>query len=380
VSAAAVASVVAASVVAAAAGVAQGGVPDAATQPLPSTDTIPSPHATRAASTRSVQNVAPAPIAAPVAASPVAAPTPAAPSTPIADDVQLAVKRQRRREAWGAGLAFFWFIVATGLLVGIFYGSYTYLQKDTPREVNVPTYIGKSEDEARRMLEKQDLVLVVTSQRYDTKKPAGTVLAGQPAPGRVVRIGREVNVTVSRGEEPTTMSDFAEMSLPRAREILGRAGMRLGQIANQYHDTIPKGYICGQYPEPGQSVRRSEPVNLIVSRGSQQLEALQSQNSSEPTGPSEEDYLADPSVAATPADVPLVSRVVQVRITVPSRGGSKEVRIVVRDNNGEKTVYRKTHGAGELVEEYIQVTRPQKKDRALIRIFLDNVLLQEQRV
>ena len=297
------------------------------------------------------------------------------------DAYRAAAKKQRRREAWGAFFALFWFVVATGLFGGLFYGSYVYLQNDTPREVAVPAYIGKSEDEARRMLEKQDLTLVVTSQRYDPKKPAGTVLDGQPVPGHVVRIGREVNVTVSRGEEPTTMPDFSEMSLPRAREIIQKAGMKLGAIADQYHDTIPKGYICGQYPEPGQSVSRSEPLNLIVSRGSQQLEALQSQtDDTADNGPGEEDYLPDPSAAATPGDVPMVSRVVQVRVTVPARGGNREVRIVVRDGNGENTVYQRTHAPGELVEEYIKVTRPQRGDKALIRVFLDDKLLQEQKV
>jgi hypothetical protein len=84
-----------------------------------------------------------------------------------------------------------------------------------------------------------------------------------------VRTGREIGVTVSRGQEPITMADLTELDLQRARQIIERGGMRIGNLATQYHDTIPRGYICGQYPEPGQSFQRNEPITLIVSLGPQ---------------------------------------------------------------------------------------------------------------
>jgi serine/threonine protein kinase len=299
------------------------------------------------------------------------------------DDERLARRAQRRREAIGAALAVFWLLVAVGLLAGIIFGAYEFWRKETPREVLVPSYLNKSEYEARSLLNRAGLKMVIVGQIYDPKRPEGTVIKGQPAPKKKVRLGREIGVTVSRGQEPITMADLTELDLQRARQIIERGGMRIGNLATQYHDTIPKGYICGQFPEPGQSFQRNEPITLIVSLGSQ-LDV-----SSEPAqlppppprlSPTEEVASSSPlsTQSADTPEVALVSRTVHVRVVIPADGGNKEVRVVVRDGDGEHTVYKQMHMAGDLIDEDVQVTRPQGTT-AIVRVYVDGALLHEQR-
>jgi hypothetical protein len=295
---------------------------------------------------------------------------------------RLARKKHRKREAISALLAIFWTLVAAGLLGGIVYGAYYFWVQEMPKEVRVPEYRYRNQFEAERVLVGRGLKMRVTREVFDPKKESGTVLAGEPKPGKTVRQGREIYVTVSRGPEPIRMYNFTELTLQQARQIVMRDGLRLGQVAEQYHDRVPAGYICGQYPEPDETFRRSDPINLIVSKGPQPSgetslpEQLPPPPQVTPPIPSEQPSFSDP--AASP-DVTLVSRAVQVRVAIPADGGKQEVRVIVRDADGEHTVYRQTHNAGDVLDETVQVTREQGTT-ALVRIYVGGALLREERV
>ena len=397
--------------------------------------------------------VAPAVVAASVASLPVAtssaaaAPAAAVPSVavpvagtssvtgaptlpPTAEDLaadaaleRKAIKKHRRREALGAFLAFFWIWVAVGLLGGIVYGAYNWWVKQTPPDVTVPSYIGKNENDVKTILEKAGLKFNEIGEVYDPKRPAGTVIRGFPAAGKIVKPGRPIDVTVSRGAEKVIMPDLSELDLVHVRQILQKAGMRLGNISTMYHDTIARGYICGQFPQPGDAFKRSEPINLVISRGPQpaanvNAASVPSQpsnaqnntdnvtdnnsaadNGSNDNGSGDENNDQPPPIssqaqtnnAAAPGapdandttgdSEPMVARTVRVSIPVPKKGGAttREVRVVVRDADGEHVVYDENHAPGEQIDEYVQITRAQGGS-ATILIYIDGTLQKQQRV
>jgi serine/threonine-protein kinase len=304
-------------------------------------------------------------------------------SAPVDDTT--ARKRHWKRELLGAVLAFFWLLVACGLLAGIIYGSYYFWLKEKPKEVIVPKYVGLNQYQAESVLTQRGLKLQIRSYSYDPKRPAGTVLSGDQPSGKHVLAGREIWVTVSQGEAPLKMYDFTELTLERARRIIARYGMRLGQVAEQYHQQIPKGYICGQYPEPGEAFRRSEPINLIVSRGAEpssdtDVGAPLPPAPSPPADPEDKiDEVVPPPPEESAGDGVPVSRSVAVRVALPANGPREEVRIVVDDAEGEHTVYRKTHNPGDLVDERITVLREQGST-ATIRVYVGKTLRKQSRV
>jgi hypothetical protein len=190
-------------------------------------------------------------------------------------------------------------------------------------------------------------------------------------------------MVISRGEEPTPMPDFTELSLDQARKIITRHGMRLGQVAEQYHQTIPKGYICDQYPQPGESsFRRSEPVTLIVSRGPQpaatQEDPLQAPP---PSSDSDEDTGTDTSTTSEEpsSGPPRVSRAIVVHVDIPVDSKPSEVRVIVRDAEGEHTVYQQMHQPGDSIDEKIHVVREQGTT-AEVSVYVGDQLLSKKRV
>lgn len=326
-----------------------------------------------------------------VATAPVAVPT-AVPIAVVDDEDDAGVdaasieekqkrRKQRRREFWGMLGAFVWMLAVGGALGGMVYGAYRFWVADIPREVSVPDYRGKGQDEVERLLAKRGLKFRVGREVYDPKRPSGTVLSGEPGPFQKVRVGREIAGTVSRGPEPIRMYDFSELTLAQARAVVARDGLRLGLVMEQYHDTAPSGYICGQFPEPGEVFRRTDPINLVVSRGPQP---------SADTAPEALPPLPEPSVPPENIDSPqaapestgseaLVQRVVQVRVAIPADASAQEVRIVAKDADGERTVYKRTHQPGEVVQENVQVTRAQGST-AVVSIYVGGSLFRELRV
>ncbi len=298
--------------------------------------------------------------------------------------VRTARKKHRRREFWGALGALVWMIIAAASLGGLFVGAYKLWIQDLPDEVKVANYKGKNQSSAEAMLKKQGLTFRVAREVFDPKKPSGTVLSGEPPPGKTVRVGREIAATVSRGPEPIRMYDFTQLSLQQARQVAMRDGLRLGQVAEQYHDKIPAGYICAQFPEPGDNFKRSDPINLVVSRGPQPSETPIEPSALPPLPQPTYDASTDPQTPSIngieqPSESTLVSRAVQIRVVIPTGSLQADVRVVANDVDGERTVYRETHKPGDVINETVQVTR-QQGTTATVSVYVDNKLIREERV
>lgn len=352
---------------------------------------VPAPATTPPAVTAAVPT--PSPVPTPKRRQPpVLEPDPdTAAAPPPVVDLATVKRRHVWREFWGMFTAFLFLLIALCIFAGVFVGAYFYWVRDTPPEVQVPNYVNLNQDDAQKALLKKGLTLRVGREIYDPKKAAGTVIEGEPEPGKWVRARREVVVTVSQGEKPTQMYDFEGLTLEQARKIITKHGMRLGQIIEQYHDKEPQGYICGQYPEAGQSFRRREPITLVVSRGPQPKELDPNQDPLAGVPAPDADPLGEATAppfstepinpAATPepsggAEAKVV-RAVVIRVGVPADGPRERVRIVVRDDSGERTVYSRQHNPGDVIGRTVRVTRSQNS-KALIRVYVGDQLVKEQ--
>ncbi|RYX82479.1 serine/threonine-protein kinase [bacterium] len=315
---------------------------------------------------------------------------------------QMVVKRAKKRHVWREFRGMIGAIVCLLLLIGggIGAGKWAYdsVLAQIPQQVVVPKYLGLSQENAKQRLAKSGLYMKVTRESYDPKVPAGTVMEGDPEEGRQVRARREVFVTVSAGQAPIKMVDFSALTLDQARTIILQHGMRLGSIAEQYDPKTPRGAIIGQFPEPGDSFSRAQPITLVVSRGAQPSELDAQTGQLAPPDPIEDvptspdaafdtgDTFAplepaagvNPDQSSPPSnDVETVSA--RVRVTTPKDGGTQLVRIIVRDSKGERTVYQKAHNGGAQFNQTVTVSRA-RDQQALVRVFVGDQLITEQQI
>jgi len=317
-------------------------------------------------------------------AAPVEAPIEKKPTKP---KPPLTRRELGKREFKGALLAFFWALVAMGLLAGIIVGAIYFWMQGAPPEVSVPNYVGMNQQDAKFILEKRGLGMEVGREVYNPKRPSGTVLSGQPRPETTVRSGRTILVTVSRGKEPIRMYDFRDLTLDQTKRIMQKHGLRLGQVVNQYDATIPQNAIITQYPEPGQYFHRYDPISLVVSRGPEPSSNNQEQTDEEATAPppqieenpqQPDDASQSDSLPADTSPDELISRDVQVNIEIPNSSAAQLVTIVVNDATGEHTVYSEIKQPGDTVDQTIHVAKTPSSS-ATVQVYAGGQLLREMR-
>jgi eukaryotic-like serine/threonine-protein kinase len=155
-------------------------------------------------------------------------------------------------------------VVVVGLVAA---GVYLFTIFSVPSDVVVPNLVGKQFSDAQKIAEDQHFTLVKTDEDYSDLLPAGSIYQMSPAPGRSIKAGKEVDVSVSDGPRLLEVPDLSDMTAPRALQALQQTGLPQGSTEEQYSDTVPKGVVVSQTPAAASNVSHDTPVNIIVSKG-----------------------------------------------------------------------------------------------------------------
>ncbi len=167
-------------------------------------------------------------------------------------------------------------IVVVGLLIslGIITGITAWItmrRTISGREVTVPSLEGREEAEAKRLLGKVDLSLVVRSSLYDDEVPEGTVLKQEPSAGQTLKSGTRVYVVLSLGKKKVTIPELAGSAMSQARARLEEAGIELGVVVRAPSSTVMEGAVISNEPEAGSPYFEGQPVTLLVSSGPEEV-------------------------------------------------------------------------------------------------------------
>lgn len=129
---------------------------------------------------------------------------------------------------WGNLLAMV--LVVILVILGVWKGMAIYTLHG--EYIEVPRVTGAQESDARYQLGRVGLVAVVVDSAYNKREPAGCILEQQPAPGRKVKQGREVYLTINTERTPTmVLPDIADnSSLREAQARLSAMGFKLGPV------------------------------------------------------------------------------------------------------------------------------------------------------
>ena len=109
--------------------------------------------------------------------------------------------------------------------------------------------------------------------RYSSQlDQAGKIIDQSPAAGARVRVGRRVNLIVSRGVVLDRVSDWRGITVNELRQELasllsgGEPLLTIGDIIYIFSDT-PSGAIIQHDPPPGADIREAGQLDLVISRG-----------------------------------------------------------------------------------------------------------------
>lgn len=137
------------------------------------------------------------------------------------------------------------------------------------RTVSVPDVTGMSEQEATQALAEAELTWATPQLAYSDTVPEGQVMETSPAAGASVRVRSGVVATVSRGVEMKTVPDVVGATQDEVEARLTQAGLTLGDVSEEYSDTVPEGQVISCDPAAGQDVPHDSAVAVVVSKGRQ---------------------------------------------------------------------------------------------------------------
>jgi hypothetical protein len=165
---------------------------------------------------------------------------------------------------WGRILLSVLGVVVLGL---VFAGAYLYTIMSVPTDVVVPNLIGKQFSDAQNIAASDHFNLVKTIEDYSDILPAGYIYQMSPTPGRTIKAGKDVSVSVSDGPRQVVVPDLSDMTVGRATQTLVQSQLPQGPITDTFSDTVAKGVVISQQPSANSSVPHETPVGFVVSKG-----------------------------------------------------------------------------------------------------------------
>ena len=137
--------------------------------------------------------------------------------------------------------------------------------------VVVPSTVGGTYDEAMNSFTPLGLTAVVVENRYDEEIPKGKIIQSIPEGGGKVDAGGSVKLIISKGPERYTIPSVKGLTPEAAQAVITKSPLTVGTITEVFNSDIPKGFVISSTPIAGTSVKRDATVDLIVSKGIEQV-------------------------------------------------------------------------------------------------------------
>ena len=170
-----------------------------------------------------------------------------------------------------------------------------------PRQVEVPTLVGLSLDEARARLKQAGLKIGDITPEFAEGVEPEEVLRQFPREGTEVEEGERVDVVVAAG---ATVPGVIGMTQEEAEATILEAGFT-PSVLSEPNDEFEEGIVFGQDPEEGAELEPGDTVTIVVSEGpeAQEMPDVTGENGDDAEADLEENLgLVVTQVEADPAE------------------------------------------------------------------------------
>ena len=165
-------------------------------------------------------------------------------------------------------------IFAIGKAAGIFKGFGSGITaEESEDKVKVPNVIGKTEEEAEKILNDKKLGFRVVTRKESKKYEKGLVIEQSVEAGEKVKKNTTIEVVISSelvGDQITVPS-VAGMDEAEAQKKLEAEGLKVGTSEAVYSDQYEEGVVIGTTPAAGSKVSEDTEIVMQVSKGSEKI-------------------------------------------------------------------------------------------------------------
>ncbi|MBN2092143.1 PASTA domain-containing protein [candidate division KSB1 bacterium] len=136
------------------------------------------------------------------------------------------------------------------------------------RLVQVPRLKGRSERDAKFIIQSSRLILEHISLEHSSYYPEGAVSEQSLQEGKEVKVGTPISIVVSLGRYPDRflVPDLKGKDIEAAKTRLAKAGLTLGRISYKMESQLLPNTVLMQSIEPDQEVSIGTIIDLVVSQ------------------------------------------------------------------------------------------------------------------
>lgn len=138
-------------------------------------------------------------------------------------------------------------------------------------EIELSDYRGRSFDDVKRLLQDKNFERIEKTEEYDDNSESGTILDQYPAHGEsVIPEETTLEFTVSLGPKQIRIPDFSGYN-EKGLQVYEDDNEIEIEITEDFHETVPQGEVISQVPPPGTELKKGSKVNVVMSKGVEQL-------------------------------------------------------------------------------------------------------------
>jgi serine/threonine-protein kinase len=139
-------------------------------------------------------------------------------------------------------------------------------------KIVVPSLAGMSQAQAAKAAAELGLTVEVTQEVFSEDVPKGKVLTSDPAGGGRVAIAGTVNLIISKGRDRIEVPNLVGLTVESATAVLKSSDLKIGRTSEKYSESFEAGFIIDGNPSSGSPVRKDSSIDLIISKGLEQVE------------------------------------------------------------------------------------------------------------
>ncbi len=163
--------------------------------------------------------------------------------------------------------------IALFLLLALGVGSW-YLFVGPGTRVVVPSVAGMSVKEAKAALTPLGLTYEVAEEVFSEDIPKGKIISSKPAGGGRIGEAGNVSLYLSKGAERYLIPNLQGLTVESATALIQTDPLVIGTTTQSYDPRIPEGAIISTSPSAGTKATRGSAINIVISKGIQQLALL----------------------------------------------------------------------------------------------------------
>ena len=160
--------------------------------------------------------------------------------------------------------------IALLLVIALIAGGW-YLKTGPGARIVVPSLAGMKVAAATAQLKAVGLVGEVDKEVFSEEINKGLIIESRPAGGGRIKADGIVKYILSKGPERYVIPNLQGESPTAAIAILTQDPLKVGNQTELFDPKIPVGQVIGTDPKAGSSVTRDSVINILISKGQEQV-------------------------------------------------------------------------------------------------------------